>query len=302
MKCKVCGNESGKYPLCRACNIKREKGEIIKCEKCNNWHYASADCEQKSQPVDDCFLYDLKDRFISKNEQTYFSAIKASVPLDYFVFPQVNLSSFIERTDNARFRNELFRNIDFLITDKDYRPKIAVEINDSTHLNAERKERDEKILKICEEAGIPLIKFWTSYGVNQEYIKSKIDEVLLKDEIQRIHHFNKDEPVEKAPEVSKTEPIKNNQAKKKKGCYIATCVYGSYDCPPVWTLRRYRDTVMANSVIGRIFIFLYYLLSPTVVKLFGKKQWFVKPVEFILNKIVLKLERKGFSGLPYSDA
>lgn len=301
MKCKVCGNESGKYPLCRACNIKREKGEIIKCEKCNNWHYASADCEQKSQPVDDCFLYDLKDRFISKNEQAYFTAIKASVPSDYFVFPQINLSSFIERTDNARFRNELFRNIDFLITDKDYRPKIAVEINDSTHLNAERKERDEKILKICEEAGIPLIKFWTSYGVNQEYIKSKIDEVLLKDKTQRIHHFNKYESVEKTPEVSKTEPIKNNQAKKKKGCYIATCVYGSYDCPPVWMLRRYRDSVMANSVIGRIFIFLYYLLSPTIIKLFGKKQWFVKPVEFILNKIVLKLERKGFSSLPYSD-
>ena len=32
MKCKVCGVESGKYPLCRACNIKKEKGEIFKCE------------------------------------------------------------------------------------------------------------------------------------------------------------------------------------------------------------------------------------------------------------------------------
>jgi len=25
------------------------------------------------------------------------------------------------------------------------------------------------------------------------------------------------------------------------GCYIATAVYGSYNCPEVWTLRRYRD-------------------------------------------------------------
>ena len=25
------------------------------------------------------------------------------------------------------------------------------------------------------------------------------------------------------------------------GCYIATCVYGSYDCPQVQTLRRFRD-------------------------------------------------------------
>ncbi len=29
--------------------------------------------------------------------------------------------------------------------------------------------------------------------------------------------------------------------KNNKGCYIATCVYGSYDCPQVWTLRRFRD-------------------------------------------------------------
>ena len=32
MKCKVCGAPSGKYPLCPACNAKKEKGEIIKCQ------------------------------------------------------------------------------------------------------------------------------------------------------------------------------------------------------------------------------------------------------------------------------
>ena len=25
----------------------------------------------------------------------------------------------------------------------------------------------------------------------------------------------------------------------KGGCYIATAVYGSYDCPQVWTLQRF---------------------------------------------------------------
>ena len=44
--------------------------------------------------------------------------------------------------------------------------------------------------------------------------------------------------------------------KDSGGCYIATCVYGSYDCPQVWTLRRYRDETMAESWIGR------FLLKP----------------------------------------
>lgn len=34
MKCKVCNAESGKYPLCKECNSKKEAGEIIKCGKC----------------------------------------------------------------------------------------------------------------------------------------------------------------------------------------------------------------------------------------------------------------------------
>lgn len=42
------------------------------------------------------------------------------------------------------------------------------------------------------------------------------------------------------------------------GCYIATCVYGSYDCPQVWTLRRYRDNTLAETWYGRLFVHTYY--------------------------------------------
>ena len=34
---------------------------------------------------------------------------------------------------------------------------------------------------------------------------------------------------------------RNIEEVKKGGCYVATAVYGSYDCPQVWTLRRVRD-------------------------------------------------------------
>ena len=32
-----------------------------------------------------------------------------------------------------------------------------------------------------------------------------------------------------------------NSGSSGGGCYVATAVYGSYDCPQVWTLRRYRE-------------------------------------------------------------
>ena len=58
------------------------------------------------------------------------------------------------------------------------------------------------------------------------------------------------------------------------GCYVATCVYGSYDCPEVWTLRRFRDFTLAKTWYGRAFIRLYYAVSPIVVKIFGGTKLF----------------------------
>lgn len=89
--------------------------------------------------------------------------------------------------------------------------------------------------------------------------------------------------------------------RKKTGCYIATCVYGSYDCGEVWTLRRYRDNVLATKRAGRAFIKLYYAVSPIVVKLFGKKKWFHKMWKKKLDKKVKKLQAQGIENTPYED-
>ena len=91
------------------------------------------------------------------------------------------------------------------------------------------------------------------------------------------------------------------KSRKKKGCYVATCVYGSYNCPPVWTLRRYRDEVLAKSKLGRAFIRFYYFVSPTAVRLFGNTSLFQKISRKKLDKFVDKLNKKGFKNTPYDD-
>ncbi len=298
MKCKVCGHESGKYPLCRACNSKKENGEIIKCERCLTWHHVTTPCSPAVVELDNHkYLYEVRNRLISKSEQEFYEAIKKSLPEGYCVFPQINLASFIERTDHARFHNELFRNVDFLVVDFEYRPKLIIEINDQTHLNAERKDRDEKVRKICEEAGIPILKLWTSYGVNQDYINSKIEQIINGTPALRIHHFNQIEINQQVPEEHKTK----QQSKKKKGCYVASCVYGSYDCPQVWILRRYRDQSLMRNWCGRLFVKTYYCISPILVKLCGNKEWFKRFWKKYLDLLTQKLRLKGFEDTPYND-
>ena len=86
-----------------------------------------------------------------------------------------------------------------------------------------------------------------------------------------------------------------------QGCYVATAVYGSYDCPEVWTLRSFRDYKLATNPYGRLFIKLYYATSPTIVKLFGNRQWFAKFFRGRLDKFVSRLQSQGVSSEKYED-
>ena len=83
------------------------------------------------------------------------------------------------------------------------------------------------------------------------------------------------------------------------GCYIATAVYGSYDCPEVWMLRRFRDEVLRASVLGRLFIRGYYAVSPGLARHLGSKPLFQKPVKMALDSFVSHLKKAGFRDTPY---
>lgn len=38
----------------------------------------------------------------------------------YIIMPQINLASFVQKTRNSKYNNELFKNIDFAIFSKYY--------------------------------------------------------------------------------------------------------------------------------------------------------------------------------------
>ena len=90
-------------------------------------------------------------------------------------------------------------------------------------------------------------------------------------------------------------------ASNNTGCYVATAVYGSYDCPQVWTLRRYRDYTLAGTWYGRAFIHIYYAISPTLVKWFGHTEWFKKMWKSKLDCIVSTLQSQGVEDTPYES-
>ncbi len=99
--------------------------------------------------------------------------------------------------------------------------------------------------------------------------------------------------------MENSEPIETNST--SGGCYVATCVYGSYDCPQVWTLRRFRDNTLAATWYGRAFVRIYYAISPTLVKWFGNTKWFKNMWKPKLDRLVSKLRMNGVEDTPYND-
>ena len=111
-------------------------------------------------------------------------------------------------------------------------------------------------------------------------------------------------PVRKTPTERRGEQkvVQNGRpASGSSGCYIATAIYGSYDCPQVWTLRRYRDNKLAKSWYGRAFIQCYYIMSPLFVRWFGNKKWFQSFWRQKLDNKVLQLNAAGTLNTPYND-
>ena len=129
-----------------------------------------------------------------------------------------------------------------------------------------------------------------------EYVTNKQEQMdIINRTIEKIHKYD---PSYALPKRSK-EQQKTEQS--SGGCYIATCVYGSYDCPQVWTLRRFRDYTLDTTWYGRLFIRCYYAISPKLVRIFGKKAWFKRLWKKRLDNMVLSLHAKGVKDTPYCD-
>lgn len=69
----------------------------------------------------------------------------------------------------------------------------------------------------------------------------------------------------------KTSVALTELTKDPGNCYIATYVYGDYDASEVLTLRKFRDEMLLSNFLGKIFVKVYYNISPILIKHFGGK-------------------------------
>ncbi|MCK9516226.1 MAG: CFI-box-CTERM domain-containing protein [Ottowia sp.] len=62
----------------------------------------------------------------------------------------------------------------------------------------------------------------------------------------------------------------SNGQSGSKSCFVATACFGSPDVTTVITLRRYRESILKKTTIGRRMVFWYYKLSPPIARYLDK--------------------------------
>jgi len=79
----------------------------------------------------------------------------------------------------------------------------------------------------------------------------------------------------------------------KSGCFIATAAYGSYLHPKVALLRAFRDRYLLTNAPGRLFVALYYRVSPPIADLIARHALLRGVTRLLLAPVILAVEHGG---------
>lgn len=141
--------------------------------------------------------------------------------------------------------------------------------------------------KIVSEA-IEVLKLIQVLKADEKFIKDR-----FRPNFQVINNLSKDllemwSKINSAPSSFDRMQTSSNNS----GCYIATMAYGDYDHPQVMILRDFRDEKLVHTKLGRLFVKLYYSISPYLVRKLNNYDKVNKIIrsglDFVINKYLIK--------------
>lgn len=126
--------------------------------------YIGSELLKRDTPAKKLYTYARKEYFLTQREAECYKQLVSMIGNEYFIFAQVSFGSLLdERKPGQNWKAARAhinrKSVDFLLCDKQFiSPKLAIELDDSTHNRPDRVERDQTVEDILREAGIPLLR------------------------------------------------------------------------------------------------------------------------------------------------
>ncbi len=124
--------------------------------------------------------YEKRPRLVTKAELRFYKSLYKAVQDDWAIFAMVRIADILTVPKTVPKRKTwvnkiLAKHIDFVLVDPgSLEPKLAIELDDSSHQRKDRQERDEFVDHAFESAGLPLLRF----PVRSSYHAREIREII----------------------------------------------------------------------------------------------------------------------------
>jgi Protein of unknown function (DUF2726) len=121
----------------------------------------------------DTRFYQQQHSLLSRNEQEFYHALVRAIPPHMDIAFQVALQALIYVPHNTpnyfkHFGSIASKHMDFVLYDcNTFRPRLVIELDDSTHYRAKRQARDEQVDILLRSCNLPIlhIKSQSSYSI-----------------------------------------------------------------------------------------------------------------------------------------
>lgn len=130
--------------------------------------------------------YNLKKSLVTETEQGFLKVLEQAVGDRYRIVPQVLLSGIVSPKDSSAhftnyhdFNKIKAKSIDFVLYDKEsWTPRLAIELDDRSHLKWKRIQRDHFIDDLFDGVGLKILHMPVVYSHNLEYVRAEISQKI----------------------------------------------------------------------------------------------------------------------------
>ncbi len=120
------------------------------------------------------FYYEKKDHICSRSEQKFFKLLLSLLPKQYYIHCQTSLISLLKPADLRSARMIWAKRMDYVITDRDCKILLVIELDDKSHQRKDRKKRDKFVNKLLRRKH-PLLRISHENSGDPRFIRAEIE-------------------------------------------------------------------------------------------------------------------------------